>query len=69
LLDLRVELFPYEPFASRVWELRHSVVPYDGWYVALAEALDARLVTLDTRLTRAAGPRCVFELPPRAPDA
>jgi len=60
LLSLRVELFAYEPFATRVWELRENVTAYDGWYVALAESLDAKLATLDLRLTKAAGPRCAF---------
>ena len=63
LLDLRVELFPYEPFAERVWELRENLSAYDAWYVALAETLDARVATLDARLSRAAGPRCGFALP------
>ena len=54
---LVIELFPYAPFASRVWELRDNVSPYDAWYVALAESLQADLVTLDRRLTRAAGCR------------
>jgi len=40
-----VELFAYEPFASRVWELRENVTAYDSWYVALAESLGARLAT------------------------
>ena len=64
LLALRVELFPYEPFAKRVWDLRTNVTAYDGWYVALAEELGARLATLDSRLTRAKGPRCAFTIPP-----
>jgi len=64
LLALRVDLFPYGPFASRVWELRDNVTAYDAWYVALAESLDARLATLDLRLSRATGPRCPFETPP-----
>jgi predicted nucleic acid-binding protein len=64
LLSLQVELFSYEPFANRVWELRDNVTAYDGWYVALAESLSARLATLDVRLTRAAGPRCGFATPP-----
>lgn len=64
LIQLRVDLFAYEPFADRVWELRSSVTAYDAWYVALAESLDAPLATLDARLTRASGPRCRFELPP-----
>jgi len=65
LVDLGVDLFPFEPFASRVWALRHSVSPYDGWYIALAERLDAPLVTLDQRLTRAADAQCQFVLPPQ----
>jgi predicted nucleic acid-binding protein len=66
LLDLRVELFPYAPFASRVWELRDNVTSYDAWYVALAESLGSSVATLDRRLARAAGPRCGFETPPAA---
>ncbi len=53
LVALRVELFPYRPFAERVWELRENVTAYDAWYVALAESLGARLATLDAKL---AGP-------------
>lgn len=64
LLDLRVELFPYEPFASRVWELRYNVTGYDGWYVALAERLHVALATLDQGLVNASGTRCSFETPP-----
>ena len=64
LLELRVALFPYRPFASRVWELRETVTAYDAWYVALAEGLEARLATLDMRLSRASGPRCDFVTPP-----
>lgn len=63
LLSLRIELFAYEPFAARVWELRENVTAYDGWYVALAESLGAKLATLDARLTTAAGPRCAFATP------
>lgn len=60
LLDLRVELFPYAPFASRIWELRENVTCYDAWYVAVAEALSAPLATLDIRPTKAPGPHCRF---------
>lgn len=55
-----MELFPYAPFASRVWELREDVTCYDAWYVAIAEALSAPLATLDARLANAPGPRCRF---------
>jgi len=63
LVSLPLELFPYAPCASRVWELRPNITAYDGWYVALAEALGSSLATLDARLSRAPGPRCAFELP------
>jgi len=60
LLDLRVELFPYAPFAERIWALRQNVTCYDAWYVAVAEALSAPLATLDNRLAKTSGPRCRF---------
>jgi predicted nucleic acid-binding protein len=63
LLRLDVELFPFEPFAERIWELRAGVTSYDAWYVAVAEALQLPLATLDRRLSRARGPRCEFLLP------
>jgi len=58
LLALPVELFGYRPLARRGWELRSAVTAYDACYVALAEALDAPLATLDQRLARAPGLRC-----------
>lgn len=64
LIQLRVDLFPNEPFAPRVWQLRANLTAYDAWYVALAEVLGWPLVTLDHRLARAPGPRCEFRLPP-----
>lgn len=55
LHDFPATLHPAGPFLDRVWELRHAVTAYDGLYVALAEALDARLLTLDARLARSHG--------------
>ena len=63
LSQLEIELFPFEPFARRVWELRHAVTCYDAWYVALAEAADLPLATLDRRLSRASGLACKFLMP------
>lgn len=63
LLDLRVEMFPYRPLATRCWELRENLTIYDAVYVALAEELDAPLATLDTRLAGSSGPRCEFITP------
>lgn len=65
LVNLPVDLYAYEPFAARVWELRHTVSTYDAWYVALAEAVDADFATLDRRLAAASGPACRFLLPDR----
>lgn len=50
------------PLMQRMWELRDNVTPYDAAYVALAERLDAALVTGDSKLAAATGPRCPFEL-------
>jgi len=64
LSRLRVDLYPYQPLAERVWSLRDNVTTYDGWYVALAEALGVGLATLDRRLALAPGPACPFLTPP-----
>lgn len=63
LLDLAIELWPYEILAARAWELRRNLSSYDASYVALAELLGARLVTLDRRISRAPGLRCNVETP------
>ena len=55
--------FAHRAFSDRVWELRANVRTWDAYYVALAEALDAPLVTLDRRLARATGPVCRFIVP------
>ena len=64
LMRLHLEQFPFDPFADRVWQLRHTVTIYDAWYVAVAEALNLPLATLDKRLTKASGPTCSFLTPP-----
>ena len=63
LMKLHIELFPFAPFADRIWQLRHSITSYDAWYVALAEALNLPLATLDRRLRRSSVARCRFLLP------
>ena len=63
LAQLDIELFSFEPFSDRVWELRHTVTSYDAWYVAVAEELGYPLATLDRRLAKAVGPKCKFLTP------
>lgn len=63
-MQLPTTLFPFEPFADRVWEIRGHITSYDAWYVALAEELGAELATLDKRLTRAGQVHCEFLTPP-----
>ena len=54
LLRLNLELFPFMPFAERIWELRENLTSYDAWYVALAEG--ARMPARDPR--QKTRPRC-----------
>jgi len=63
LMQLEIELFPFDPFCDRIWKLRHTLTSYDAWYVAVAEELAFPLVTLDERLARAQGPKCEFRTP------
>jgi len=48
----------HTPFLSRIWDLRDNLTSYDASYVALAEILEAPLLTADVRLSRAPGIRC-----------
>ena len=63
LMRLDAELFPYAPFSDRVWELRHNLSCYDAWYVALAEALECPLATMDRKLCQAANAVCDILMP------
>lgn len=58
------ERFGHQELLERAWELRANVRGWDAMYVALAEALDATLLTTDERLKQAAGPRCPIEVVP-----
>ena len=64
LLSLPLQLWPYHPLADRAWQLRETLTAYDASYVALAELLQADLVTLDQHMSRASGPTCTILTPP-----
>jgi predicted nucleic acid-binding protein len=53
LFDL--QRHPHVDLASRAWPLRDNVTAYDAMYLALAEALDAPVVTCDRPLGAAPG--------------
>lgn len=42
-----LETYSVEAFISRIWTLRDNLSICDAWYVALAEALQVRLITTD----------------------
>ena len=54
LLDFPISRHAHDTLLARVWELRNNFSAYDAVYVALAEALDASLLTHDQRLVTAA---------------
>lgn len=58
LRDWPGERFGHRTLLERAWELRENVRAWDAVYVALAEALDATLITLDERLGRVDGLAC-----------
>ena len=62
LTDLPLTRYPHDILLPRVWELRHNLTAYDAVYVALAEALDAPLITRDARLASAPGHSAKVEL-------
>lgn len=62
LADFPLIRYPHFPLLSRIWELRHNLTAYDAVYIALAEALDAPLVTRDQRLAAASSHHARVEL-------
>jgi predicted nucleic acid-binding protein len=62
LADFPVHRYPHDLLLPRIWELRHNLTAYDAAYVALAEALDALLLTRDRRLAAATGHHAQIEV-------
>jgi predicted nucleic acid-binding protein len=62
LADFPLRRYPHDLLLPRVWDLRNNLTAYDAMYVALAEALDAPLLTRDKRLATAPGHHARIEL-------
>jgi hypothetical protein len=60
--ELALVRYPHQPLSDRVWALRHNLSAYDATFVALAETLDAPLITCDARLASAPGHTARVEL-------
>ena len=58
---LALRRYGHESLLPRVWEMRDNLTAYGAVYVALAQALDAPLLTCDRRLAAAAGHRARIE--------
>ena len=55
LADLPLSRYPHDFLLPRIWELRDNVTAYDAAYIALAEVLEAPLVTCDRALAGVPG--------------
>lgn len=62
LTSMSLTRYPHTALLRRIWEMRDNITAYDAAYVALAESLDAPLVTMDGRLARAAEAYTTVEL-------
>jgi predicted nucleic acid-binding protein len=62
LTSLPIRRVPHDGLLRRCWELRDNLTIYDASYVALAELLEATLLTGDGRLAGAPGLRCDVEV-------
>jgi predicted nucleic acid-binding protein len=62
LADFPLHRYPHDFLLPRVWELRNNLTAYEAMYVALAEVLDAPLLTRDKCLATAPGHHARIEL-------
>lgn len=61
-LSLDIVRYPHDGLLDRVWQLRANCTAYDAAYIVLAEALDAVLITCDSRLADVPGSRAAVEV-------
>lgn len=61
-LAMGISRYPHDGLLTRIWQLRANCTAYDAAYLALSEALDAALITCDTRLADVPGTRATVEV-------
>jgi predicted nucleic acid-binding protein len=61
---MSVTRYPVAALLTRIWRLRDNLTAFDAAYIALAEALDAPVLTTDAALARSSGHRARVELYP-----
>lgn len=62
LADMPLSRYPHDLLIPRIWELRATLTAYDAAYVALAELLDARLLTCDGKIASASGHQAIVDV-------
>ena len=62
LTDLDLHRHAHLDLLGRAWKLRDNISAYDAMYVALAEAIEAPIVTCDSPLSKAPGHRARIEV-------
>jgi predicted nucleic acid-binding protein len=54
---MNIQRYGHVALLPRIWQLRENAWPYDAAYVALAESLNAELVTVDGKFETVPGVR------------
>jgi predicted nucleic acid-binding protein len=62
LTDLDLYRHAHVDLLARAWKLRDNISAYDAMYVALAEAIEATIVTCDSPLAKAPGHQARMEV-------
>ena len=67
LAEAPIRRVPLTPLLPRIWDLRRNLTSYDAAYVALAEALQAPLLTFDRKIPAAPGHHATVVVPESTP--